>query len=354
MFYKALLIGGLALSANAQVNLGTAAPFGVLAASAITNTGLTVVGGQLGIYPNGVTSITGFPPGISGTVHGADAVAKQAQADATTAYNAAMTLASTKALTGQDLGGMVLPPGVYTFSSSAGLTGILTLDAQGNSNAQWVFQIGSTITTASASSVVLINGANACNVFWQVGSSATLGTGTMFAGNIIALASITVTTGSSNNGGLYALTAAVTLDDNMLYGPNHVIYVYKLYHIIYVYKLYDADHIFYVYKLCYIILIYKFCNTDHIILIYKLYHIIYVYKFLHHIIYVYKLCGIYYIIYDDKSCISRNLDYHKHDYRHSYTKPVDSDSNRHKYSHDHGHGLHIVHDLYFNQNVNVD
>ncbi|KAK4982112.1 hypothetical protein LTR66_009473 [Elasticomyces elasticus] len=288
MFYKALLIGGLALSANAQVNLGTAAPFGVLAASAITNTGLTVVGGQLGIYPNGVTSITGFPPGISGTVHGADAVAKQAQADATTAYNAAMTLASTKALTGQDLGGMVLPPGVYTFSSSAGLTGILTLDAQGNSNAQWVFQIGSTITTASASSVVLINGANACNVFWQVGSSATLGTGTMFAGNIIALASITVTTGSSNNGGLYALTAAVTLDDNM------------------------------------------------------------------HIIYVYKLCGIYYIIYDDKSCISRNLDYHKHDYRHSYTKPVDSDSNRHKYSHDHGHGLHIVHDLYFNQNVNVD
>ncbi|KAK4984757.1 hypothetical protein LTR66_008380 [Elasticomyces elasticus] len=289
MFYKALLIGGLALSANAQVNLGTAAPFGVLAASAITNTGLTVVGGQLGIYPNGVTSITGFPPGISGTVHGADAVAKQAQADATTAYNAAMTLASTKALTGQDLGGMVLPPGVYTFSSSAGLTGILTLDAQGNPNAQWVFQIGSTITTASASSVVLINGANACNIFWQVGSSATLGTGTMFAGNIIALASITVTTGSSNNGGL--INSGSTnhiIYIYKLYGPYHVIYVYELYHNVYVYKLYDADHIFYVYKLCYIILVYKLCNTDHIILIYKLYHIIYVYSFLH-IVYVYEL-----------------------------------------------------------------
>lgn len=216
MLYAATLIGGLILSANAQVSLGTAAPFSVLAASAITSTGLTVVAGELGIYPNGATSITGFPPGISGQVHGADAVAKQAQADATSAYNEAVALASTKDLTGQDLGGMILPPGVYTFTSSAELTGILTLDAQGNSNAEWVFQIGSTITTASASSVLLINGANACNVFWQIGSSATLGTGTIFAGNIIAEASITVTTGCSVFGGLYALTAAVTLDDNLI------------------------------------------------------------------------------------------------------------------------------------------
>lgn len=217
MLYAAVLLAGcLVLGADAQVTLGTAAPFSVLAASAITNTGLTVVQGELGIYPDGASSITGFPPGISGTVHGADAVAKQAQADAQTAFNEAAALASTKALTGQDLGGMTLPPGVYTFSSSAGLTGALTLDGQGNSNAEWVFQIGSTLTTASASSVLLTNGANACNVFWQVGSSATLGTGTTFAGNIIAQASITVTTGCSVDGGLYALTAAVTLDDNQI------------------------------------------------------------------------------------------------------------------------------------------
>ena len=212
MLYAAILMGGLLLGAEAQVGLGTAAPFNVLAATTITNTGLTVVDGQLGIYPNGGTSITGFPPGISGGVHGGDAVAKQAQVDATSAYNKAAALASTKALTGQDLGGMTLLLGVYTFTSSAGLTGILTLDAQGDPNAQWVFQIGSTLTTASASSVRLINGANACNVFWQVGSSATLGTGTTFAGNILAHTSITVTTGCSVNGGLYALTAAVTLD----------------------------------------------------------------------------------------------------------------------------------------------
>ncbi len=217
MRYAAILMGGLILSAEAQqVGLGSAAPFSVLAATTITNTGLTVVAGQLGVFPNGLTSITGFPPGISGDKHGADAAAQQAKADATTAYNQAVGLASTQALTGQDLGGMTLAPGVYTFTSSAQLTGILTLDAQGDPNAQWVFQIGSTITTASASSVLLINGANACNVFWQVGSSATLGTGTIFAGNIIAFTSITVTTGTSVNGGLYALGAAVTLDTNII------------------------------------------------------------------------------------------------------------------------------------------
>jgi hypothetical protein len=136
MLYAAILVGGLLLGAEAQVGLGTAAPFSVLTATTITNTGLTVVDGQLGIYPNGLTSITGFPPGISGEVHGRDAVAKQAQVDATSAYNKAAALASTKALTGQDLGGMTLLPGVYTFTSSAGLTGTLTLDAQGDPNAQ--------------------------------------------------------------------------------------------------------------------------------------------------------------------------------------------------------------------------
>ena len=216
MLYAAILIGGLLLGADAQVNLGTAQQCGVLAATTITNTGLTVVEADLCIYPNGASSITGFPPGVSGGIHAADAVAQQAQADATTAFNTAAALPSTQDLTGQNLGGMILTPGVYTFSSSAQLTGTLTLDAQGNRNAQFVFQIGSTLTTASASSIVLINGANACNVFFQVGSSATLGTGTNFAGNIIARTSITATTGTSVNGGLYALNGAVTLDTNRI------------------------------------------------------------------------------------------------------------------------------------------
>ncbi|KAK3109362.1 hypothetical protein LTR53_017462, partial [Teratosphaeriaceae sp. CCFEE 6253] len=112
---------------------------------------------------------------------------------------------------------MTLNAGVYSFSSSGGLTGILTLDGQGDPNAVFVFQFGSTLTTATASSIVLINGAQACNIYWQVGSSATLGTATVFAGNVIAQASITVTTGTSLlGGGFFALTAAVTLDTNAI------------------------------------------------------------------------------------------------------------------------------------------
>jgi len=210
---------GLALAAigNAQVNLGTAAGFGIVATSAITSTGLTIVNGDIGISPSGLTSITGFPPGIStNPPHGADAVAAQAHADAQTAYNAAQALPFTTSLTGQDLGGLVLGPGVYNFASSAQLTGILTLDGQNNANSVFVFQMGSTITTATAAQVVLINGAKACNVFWQVGSSATLGTATNFVGNILALASITVNSAVTVNGGLYALTAAVTLIDDTI------------------------------------------------------------------------------------------------------------------------------------------
>ncbi|MCJ1249567.1 hypothetical protein MMC30_006793 [Trapelia coarctata] len=210
---------GLALAAigNAQVDLGTAAAFGIVATSAITSTGLTVVNGDIGISPNGLTSITGFPPGIStNPPHGADAVAAQAHADAQTAYNSAQALPFTTSLTGQDLGGLVLGPGVYNFASSAQLTGILTLDGQNNANSVFVFQMGSTITTATAAQVVLINGAKACNVFWQVGSSATLGTSTNFVGNILALASITVNSAVTVNGGLYALTAAVTLIDDTI------------------------------------------------------------------------------------------------------------------------------------------
>ncbi|KAJ9634779.1 hypothetical protein H2199_008828 [Coniosporium tulheliwenetii] len=209
---------GLALAAltDAQISLGRAAPFGIVATTAITSTGATIVDGQLGIFPNDETSITGFPPGISGPVFGGDATAQAARDDATSAYTALAALTPTTFLTGQDLGGMTLFAGVYNFASSGGLTGVLTLDGQGNSNALFVFQFGSTLTTASASSVVLINGAQACNVFWQVGSSATLGTTTNFAGNILASASITGNAGVTVQGGLYALTAAVTLIEDTI------------------------------------------------------------------------------------------------------------------------------------------
>jgi len=200
--------------ASAQAVLGTAQSFAVLGGSAVTNTGPTTVIGNLGVSPG--SAVTGFPPGLvtGGTIHANDAVAMQAQSDVTTAYNFLALQPVNTDLTGTDLGGLTLLPGVYHFSSSAQLTGMLTLDAQGDPNAVFIFQIGSTLTTASNSRVALINGAQNCNVFWQVGSSATLGTGTAFAGNILALASITLTTGASASGRTLARNGAVTLDTN--------------------------------------------------------------------------------------------------------------------------------------------
>ena len=211
------LIGALALAssahAQASVGLGTADGFGVLGGTTVTNTGPTVVNGDLGVSPG--TAVTGFPPGtVNGTIHAADAVAAQAQSDTTTAYNDAAGRACTGVLTGQDLGGMTLTAGVYCFSSSAQLTGTVTLDAQGDPGAVFIFKIGSTLTTASGSNVNLINGAQSCNVFWQVGSSATLGTTTTFRGNILALTSITATTGATVDGRLLARNGAATLDSN--------------------------------------------------------------------------------------------------------------------------------------------
>ena len=197
----------------AIIDLGSAESFAVLGGSAVTNTGSSVVWGDLGVSP--AAGITGFLPGIvNGTTYINDAYSIQAQADASSAYTVLAGLSATQDLTGQNLGGLTLTPGVYSFSSSAALTGILTLDGQGLENPQFIFQIGSTLTTASASSVVLINGANAYDIYFQVGSSATLGTGTEFVGTIISDQSNTLTTGANVLGRVIALNAAVTLDSN--------------------------------------------------------------------------------------------------------------------------------------------
>jgi hypothetical protein len=212
-----LPLWGLRANAN-SVNLGTAGSFGVLAGSTVTNTGPSVVTGNLGVWPG--TAVSGFPPGlVGGTIHAGDATAAQAQRDLTTAYNQAMGLTPTSTLTGTNLGGLVLTPGVYFFASSAQLTGTLTLNNLGNPNALFVFQIGSTLTTASGSSVIFTSSLADRNVFWQVGSSATLGTTTGFEGNILALTSITLNTGASIGcGSALARNGAVTLDSNVIGG----------------------------------------------------------------------------------------------------------------------------------------
>jgi len=208
-----LLVAALTSSAQAAtVGLGTAGSFSVLGGSTVTNTGPSVLNGDLGLSPG--TAITGFPPGtVHGTIHANDAVAQQAQTDLTTAYNDAAGRSSTATVTG-DLAGRTLRPGVYTSASSLGLSGDLTLDAQGDPNAVFIFQAGSTLTTSSGSRVLLTGGAQACNVFWQVGSSATIGTATAFTGNILALTSISLTTGATLNGRALARNGAVTLDTN--------------------------------------------------------------------------------------------------------------------------------------------
>jgi hypothetical protein len=214
-----LTAAGALASPGAQTapGLGSAASFAVLGGQTVTNTGPTTIFGDLGVSPG--TAITGFPPGVvtGGAIHAADAVALQAQSDVTIAYDAlaAQTCPPANDKTGQDLGGQTLIEGVYCFSSSAQLTGPLTLDAQGNAAAVFIFQIGSTLTTASNSSVSVINGGTACNVFWQVGSSATIGTTTQFAGNILALTSIALQTGATIvPGRALARNGEVTMDTN--------------------------------------------------------------------------------------------------------------------------------------------
>jgi hypothetical protein len=195
------------------VDLGTAGTYSVLGGQTVTNTGPSVLSHNVGVSPG--TAITGFPPGLAlGDTHAADAHALQAQSDLTTAYNDAAGQAPDASIAG-DLGGLTLEPGVYNASSSIGLTGTLTLDAQGDPDAVFIFQVGSALTTASDSTVALLNDAQACNVFWQIGSSATLGTNTTFVGTIMALTSISVTTGTTVDGRALARNGSVTLDSNV-------------------------------------------------------------------------------------------------------------------------------------------
>ncbi|MDR7169699.1 hypothetical protein J2W56_003443 [Nocardia kruczakiae] len=203
------------VSGLAPVNLGTASTFAVLGASTVTNAGATAITGNLGVSPG--TAVTGFPPGTvtGGAIHAGDAVAAQAHTDLQAAYLDAAGRTPTAFVTA-DLAGQTLTSGVYKATGGIGLNGTVTLDGQGNPNAVFIFQAGSTLITGANSVVNLINGATAHNVFWQVGSSATLGANTNFAGNILTFTSDTVTTGTTVNGSVLALNGAVTLDTDTI------------------------------------------------------------------------------------------------------------------------------------------
>ena len=207
-------------SAGAAVTLGWASGFAVLGGSTVTNTGATVITGQVGVSPG--SAITGFPPGTvtNGSLHSNDALAILAHDDAQATFNSLASMAVTLDLSGQDLGGMTLTPGVYSFSSSAQLTGTLTLDGLGQVDPVFVFLVGSTLTTASGAGVDLLNGADGqTNVFFRVGDSTTLGTNTEFAGTILSANNSTLTTGASVEGRVISLSGAVTLDTNSVTVP---------------------------------------------------------------------------------------------------------------------------------------
>ncbi|MFI9411372.1 ice-binding family protein, partial [Nocardia gamkensis] len=203
------------VSGLAPVNLGTAASFAVLGASTVTNAGATAITGNLGVSPG--TAVTGFPPGTvtGGAIHAGDLVAAQAHTDLQAAYLDAAGRTPT-AFVVADLAGQTLTSGVYKATGGIGLNGTVTLDGQGNPNAVFIFQAGTTLITGANSVVNLINGATAHNVFWQVGSSATLGANTNFAGNILTFTSDTVSAGTTVSGSVLALNGAVTLDTNTI------------------------------------------------------------------------------------------------------------------------------------------
>jgi uncharacterized repeat protein (TIGR01451 family) len=216
-----LLCGAAAVcqhAAQLPVNLGSAGSFTALAGSTVTNTGPTIVNGDVGVSPG--SAVTGFPPGtvIGGAIHAADGPAALAQVDLTAAYNDAAGRTVPTIVAG-DLGGLTLAAGLYKSTSTLGITGILRLDGGGDPNAVFIFQVGSGLTTASGSQIILQGGAQAANIFWQVGSSATLGTNSIFNGTILAQASVTQATGAALNGRALARTGAVTLDTSTSVNP---------------------------------------------------------------------------------------------------------------------------------------
>lgn len=209
-----------ARAAATDVPLGTTAQFGVLAGSGITNTGPTTLTDGLELGSSPTTEITG-KDSITTTGEIRDTpspIVDKAKDDLITAYNAAAGALPPTAIDAE-LGGETLVGGVYKQSSALGLTGTLTLDGQGNNDSVFIFQVGSTLTTASASNVLFINGAQPCHVYWQIGSSATFGTGTQFVGNVLAMTSITATTGATFQGRLLARDGAVTLNTNTITRP---------------------------------------------------------------------------------------------------------------------------------------
>ncbi|HEX5762938.1 MAG TPA: ice-binding family protein [Solirubrobacterales bacterium] len=217
----ALVFALPAAAQAAPIDLATAGPFVVLGGTTVTNTGPSVLNGDLGVSPG--TELEGFelPAVVNGVRHATDEVAAQAQLDLTNAYNVAagLPVLPQNDLSDTDLGERKLGPGVYRYNAAALLTGALTLDAEGDPNAQFVFKIGSQLTTESASSVLLVNGASPCNVYWQVGSSADIGTTTAFQGNLMALTSISLKDGATVLGRMLARNGQVSLIDNVLSRP---------------------------------------------------------------------------------------------------------------------------------------
>ena len=207
-----------AAAIQTPVVLGSTAPFGVLAATTVTSTGATTVNGDLGVSTG--TTVTGSPT-VTGTLHLGDPTAAQAQLDLTTAYNDAAGRTVGAVSVAGNLGGQTLTPGLYASTSSLEISsGDLTLDALGDPSSVWIFQMASTLVTTTSRQVILSGGAQAANVFWQVGSSATIGVSSVFKGTILAAQSVTLNTGATLEGRALARVGAVALDGNTITVPN--------------------------------------------------------------------------------------------------------------------------------------